>query len=368
MSKALRPMSVAIQARVPVLALGAPGIGKTSMVQALSKSLNLPLETIIASLREPSDFAGLPVIHDGTVTLAVPDWAQRLKLAGGGLAFFDEITTAPPAVQAALLRVVHEGVVGSMRLENVAFLAAANPPEQAAGGWELAAPLANRFCHLNWNVDHQGWIDGMLQGFPAPSFPRLPEGWEGLMTESRATIAGFIRAKQQLLLQVPQNDAAAGRPWPSPRSWDMASRLIAANKAAGAGPDSETVLVAGCVGEGPGIEFLNWRNALDLPDPEELLKAPEKFEMPERGDRSFTILASVAAAVATNCTKPRYLAAWTIFRIAAKKGQKDVAAASVRALAKAGQGKGFLQDKDVREAQKENLLPFLEILKTAGLI
>ena len=361
-------MAVALQAKCPVLALGAPGIGKTTQAQALAKSLGLHMETIIASLREPSDFAGLPIIHNGLVTLATPDWAQRLIEAGGGIAFFDEITTAPPAVQAALLRVVHESVVGSVKLPNVAYLAAANPPEQAAGGWELAAPLANRFCHLHWNVDSAAWIDGMLQGFPAPTFPRVPEGWESLQLESQVAVAGFIRAKSQLLLQVPSNDAAAGKPWPSPRSWHMASRLMAANKAANAGPDSEIALVAGCVGDGVGIEFLNWRNALDLPDPEELLKAPEKFEMPERGDRSFTILASVAAAVAANVTKQRYLAAWTIFRIAAKKGQKDVAAASVKALAQAGRGKAFLQDKDVREAQKENLTPFLEILKSAGLI
>ena len=361
-------MSIALQAQEPILAVGAPGIGKTTIAQALAKSLGKHMETVIASLREPSDFAGLPIVVNGLVKLATPDWAQRLIDAGGGIAFFDEITTAPPAVQAALLRVVHEGYVGSVHLPNVAFLAAANPPEQAAGGWELAAPLANRFCHLNWTVDSQAWIDGMLQGFPTPSYPRLPEGWRVGITEHRAVIAGFIRAKSQLLLQIPTNDAAAGKPWPSPRSWDMAARLSAANKAAGAGADSEIALVAGCVGDGVGIEYINWRNALDLPDPEELLKNPEKFEMPERGDRSFTILASVAAAVAANVTKPRYLAAWTIFRIAAKKGQKDVAAASVKALAKAGQGKGFLQDKDVREAQKENLTPFLEILKTAGLI
>lgn len=361
-------MAVAIQAREPVLALGAPGIGKTTMMQSVAKSLDMHMETVIASLREPSDFGGLPIINGNTVSLAIPDWAQALIDAKGGIAFFDELTTAPPAVQGACLRVIHESVVGRTHVPNVSYVAAANPPEQAAGGWELAAPLANRFCHINWSVDQQGWIDGMLQGFPAPTFPRLSPNWQALFTETRAQVAGFIRSKPQLLLVVPQNDAAAGKPWPSPRSWDMAARLMAANKAASAGPDSETMLVAGCVGEGVGIEFLNWRNALDLPDPETLLKNPEKFEMPERGDRSFTILASVAAAVAQNVTKQRYLAAWTIFRIAAKKGQKDVAAASVRALAKAGQGKGFLQDKDVREAQKENLLPFLEILKTAGLI
>ena len=58
-----------------------------------------------------------------------------------------------------------------------------------------------------------------------------------------------------------------------------------------------------------GAEFLNWRNALDLPDPEELLAKPNAFKVPERGDRTFTILASVSQAVVANMTKERYLAA-----------------------------------------------------------
>ena len=59
---------------------------------------------------------------------------------------FDEISTAPPAVQAALLRVVLERTVGDLRLPDaVSLVAAANTPEQAAGGWELSPPLANRF-------------------------------------------------------------------------------------------------------------------------------------------------------------------------------------------------------------------------------
>lgn len=57
----------------------------------------------------------------------------------------DEISTAPPAVQAALLRVVLERVVGDLELpDGVAVIAAANPPEQAAGGWDLSATISRR--------------------------------------------------------------------------------------------------------------------------------------------------------------------------------------------------------------------------------
>src|SRR5207248_8810483 len=46
-----------------------------------------------------------------------------------GLLFLDELTTAPPAVQAAMLRVVLERVVGDVTLPPaVRVVAAANPP------------------------------------------------------------------------------------------------------------------------------------------------------------------------------------------------------------------------------------------------
>src|SRR5262245_62386462 len=96
-----------------------------------------PCEVVIASIREPSDFAGLPVVvADGGVRFAPPRWARRLHGAGRGVLFLDEISTAPPAVQAALLRVVLERVVGDLELPAaVAVVAAANPPE--AGGRRL---------------------------------------------------------------------------------------------------------------------------------------------------------------------------------------------------------------------------------------
>ena len=53
---------MAVAARVPVLLWGAPGTGKTSAIRAMAAAMGWPCETVIASIREPSDFAGLPIV------------------------------------------------------------------------------------------------------------------------------------------------------------------------------------------------------------------------------------------------------------------------------------------------------------------
>ena len=193
---AAEALGVAVAARVPVLLWGAPGTGKTSAIRAMAAAMGWPCETVIASIREPSDFAGLPVVIGQDVRFAPPAWARRLAEAGHGLLFLDELSTAPPAVQAALLRVVLERVVGDLELPpDVAVVAAANPPEQAADGWDLSAPLANRLCHLPWDIDPLAVADGLAGGFPAPHVPALPDGWVAEQHLALALVAAFLHAR-----------------------------------------------------------------------------------------------------------------------------------------------------------------------------
>lgn len=366
--KALRAIAVAVQANVPVLTTGGPGVGKTSGLVALGRQLNLHPEIVIASLREPADFAGLPVITDDGVILAAPSWAKRLVKATEGLLFIDEISTAPPAVQAALLRVILDRVVGDLPLpEGIRVVAAMNPPDQAAGGWELSMPLANRFCHIPWSLNVAEWVEGMQQGFPDVTFPRLPDGWESSIREANLMVSSFIQHKQTLLYACPKNDSEGGKPWPSPRSWTMAARLSAACQASNAGQDIELPLIAGCIGDGAALEYLNWRNTLDLQNPEDLLRDPTMFVVPERGDKVYTVLASVASAAVNDMTKPRFVNAWAIFKMAADAGKKDMAASAVKTLAKVATQQGYMSDAKVREKILSALAPFVTILKQAGI-
>ena len=327
-------LGIAVAAGVPVLLWGAPGTGKTSAVRAMAEAAGLPCEIVIAAIREPSDFSGLPVVVDGVVRFAPPRWAERLSAAGDGVLFLDEISTAPPAVQAALLRVVLERVVGDLALpDGIVVVAAANPPEQAADGWDLSAPLANRFCHLDWRVEPSAFAQGVAGGWPAAQVPHLPPDWGSHRAVARGLVAAFISARPVLTLDVPTDAARAGRGWPSPRTWEMAAVLWAAANAAGASAAARAALVTGTVGEAAGLELLTWESEMDLPDPEAVLADPDSFDLPERADRAYAVLSAVAAVVAANPTIDRWNAGW---RVLARGGERspDVAAVAARVLAR----------------------------------
>ncbi|MEU5767656.1 MoxR family ATPase [Streptomyces asoensis] len=335
----LEALTLAVAADLPVLLWGEPGIGKTAALTQLAASLDLPLTTVIASVHEPSDFAGLPVVGDDPavqgVPMAPPDWAVRLVRAGKGLLFLDELSTAPPAVQAALLRLVLERRIGSLRLPpGVRIVAAANPRSSAADGWELSPPLANRFVHLQWTHDHEVVVRGLGGTWPRATLPRLdPERLPQAVEFARRAVCGLLTARPALVHRLPNAEARRGGPWPSPRSWEMTLALIAFATAAGSSRDVLSQLVRGTVGDGPGLELLASLDRLDLPDPETLLADPAGAVLPERGDLRQAVLDGVVAAVRARPDRSRWDAAWALLVKAVQTGAPDLVVVPATTLA-----------------------------------
>ncbi|MER6914090.1 MoxR family ATPase [Streptomyces sp. NPDC000594] len=335
----LEALTLTVAADLPVLLWGEPGIGKTAALTQLADSLGLPLTTVIASVHEPSDFSGLPVVGDDPaergVPMAPPQWAVRLVEAGRGLLFLDELSTAPPAVQAALLRLVLERRIGTLRLPpGIRIVAAANPRSSAADGWELSPPLANRFVHLHWTHDPEVVVRGLGGTWPRATLPRLdPERLTTAVDRARRAVCGLLTGRPALVHRLPSGEARRGGAWPSPRSWEMTVRLVAFATAAGTSRDVLSLLVRGAVGDGPGLELLAAMDRLDLPDPEALLADPAGVPLPERGDLRQAALEAVVDAVHRRPERSRWDAAWALLVHAMETGAPDLVVVPATTLA-----------------------------------
>ena len=274
----LAAVGVCVATRIPFLLWGEPGAGKTAVVESAARQ-RLACGDADLLHYEPSDFAGLPVVDRRPVTLAPPGWARRGVAAGArpSIVFFDEWTTASPAVQAAALRPLTHGEVGALRLpERVSFGAAANPADVAASGWELAAPTANRFVHLDWahaagrvrRVPRHRPVGRTRGAGPRPRLRR--RAWAA----PAALVAGFLRARGGQLSAIPKDAASRGRAFPTPRTWDYAARLLAAGRQPGRSPRCCGCSSHGAIGAPTGHEFLAWVRGAGPARPGDLLADP----------------------------------------------------------------------------------------------
>jgi len=307
-----RPV-VAGQRIVPIL-WGLPGVGKTARVKEIARELGAHLEVVILSIRDATEVAGLPMkAQDGSIKIAPSSWAMRAAEAARKgrrvVVFFDELTTVPRAVQAAALRILLEGVVGELELpESVAFVAAANPPDVAAGGWDLEPPMANRLLHLHVKPDVEEWVR-WAQG-QGPTF---------------ALVAAFVRRRPDLLLDFPKERSRRGEAWPSPRSW---AALAAAMEALGTRDPDDLVEVAhGAVGPGAASEFLTWLEQVDLPEPAEVLERPHEIPLPAREDAVFALTLGAVHLAGKRGTAEAVEAVAAFLARVYRAGYADIAAA-----------------------------------------
>lgn len=335
---------------LPVCFWGPPGVGKTHQLARLAKSHKFTLEVLSPGERGEGAFGVTPVPSPSNKVLnyPAPDWVANFEVEDGGVLFLDEINQAPPPLQPALMGILLGRRVGGHYLGNrVRTLAAANPTEQAAGGWDFAPPVANRMGHLPWpEVRNEGWADWLLgdegtTGLGTASRDeetRVERMWQEPWARARGTFAGFIRAKGDLLHKMPQlGSPDLGRAWPSPRTWEMAARAYAGAAVHSLSVEDTESFVSAFVGTGPAGELFAYATKLDLPNPADVLdgKVPFKHD-PKRLDRTSAILGSCHALICpanAEKRKERGSKMWSILSDPKMiDGAMDVAFPSIKAL------------------------------------
>jgi hypothetical protein len=206
--------------KISVMLWGAPGVGKSSVVAQVANARNLEFVDVRLSQLAPTDLRGLPVPENGVSRWFPPEF---LPTSGQGVLFLDELNMAPPTMQGMAQQLILDRKVGSYVLPDGWFVwAAGNRKEDRASVFDMPAPLANRFLHLEVESDLE-------------SFKRY--GLERGLSEQ---ILAFLSFRPNLLHAMDSKHPA----WASPRSWEMASTLLKAG-----------LEIAPVVGAGAQAEF-----------------------------------------------------------------------------------------------------------------
>lgn len=190
------------EANKPIFIYGAPGIGKTRLVQQAAKELGIKLLNLDLQYMSPEDFIGIPKVvpltkediqkktasyetlpPDKRIGKVEPgEWPQMTGVAfrgqgvtrgnpplvlprsnmengKGGILFMDEGNRAKPRVLNALMQFVQEGRLGDYNLPSCwVIVAAGNRPSEAdVATFDYA--LADRFDIVNYDPKPKDWVD-----------------------------------------------------------------------------------------------------------------------------------------------------------------------------------------------------------------
>lgn len=313
-SSETKAIQIAMASDTPVILWGEPGEGKTATIEDMAKAAGAHLEVIIGSQYEPTDIAGQPWVKDGEdgpeMIRLPPDWAKRifnLPKDQPSIVFFDELDKCPPAIQNACLRVIRERSMGDKTLpDNCRIVAAANPPE-SGGAWDLPAPMSNRFMHITWSPSESTVRQGLSTGMWPQAAPIDvdPEKFADAQNNWRGMVGAFLETRPGLTRAMPKDETAQGKPWPSPRTWEMMINAGATWEATGEKKVVRSVIARGVVGEGAANELLSWIDKQDLPSPESVIADPYKAPIGSRGDQVMATTTSVVSALINRTDQQR---------------------------------------------------------------
>lgn len=180
---------------------GKSGIGKSEVVFQAAKLLGEHIEDWqgVIDLRlaqmDPTDLRGVPCVENGRTVWAKPDF---LPSSGSGILFLDEITSAPPAVQAAAYQITLTpedfGIPSTWMV-----IAAGNRKTDRGVTFNLAAPLQNRMCDIE--------VDSTLDDFTNYAITK----------NIHPAILAFLRDRPDMLHKFDGGNEV--KAFPSPRSW-----------------------------------------------------------------------------------------------------------------------------------------------------
>jgi hypothetical protein len=257
--QARKSLLKAFQVKRPLFLWGPPGIGKSELVENITRDLGGYMIDLRLGQMEPTDIRGIPFYNKDSGKM---DWAPPVELPDDELAsqypivvlFLDELNSAAPSVQSAAYQLILNRRIGKYKLpDNVVMVAAGNRESDKGVTYRMPTPLANRFIHQEMKVDFASWQE-----------------W-AVLNKIHKDVVGYLSFAKQDLYDF--DAKSASRAFATPRSWSFVSELLDDE----CDNDTLTNLIAGTVGEGLAVKFMAHRKvASKMPNPLDILKGKVK--------------------------------------------------------------------------------------------
>lgn len=269
-----------------VMLWGPPGVGKSEAIREVANELGAATGKVVTVtdirllLYGPTDLRGIPVGSEDrkrTVWLRPQVFEMDDDEGTVNILFLDEISAAPPSVQAAAYQLVLEGAVGEHRLpDNCVVVAAGNRVTDRGVAYRMPKPLANRMLHIEVAPEYASW-----------------RRW-AVRTGVSDKIIAFLSFRPDRLMDF---DAASDElAFASPRSWAKASETLN-------GTDGDIAaaypLVCGLVGVGVASELRTWCRVYgQLPDIDDVFSGKARA-VPKGSDALYALTSAMAVHART---------------------------------------------------------------------
>ncbi len=187
----------------PVFIWGAPGIGKSALVEKFAEEVGLPCVSLLGSQLAPEDIIGIPRINGETSEFLPPKMIAKKEPY---VLFLDELNACSQEVQKAFYSLIHERRIGEYHLpEGSIVVGAGNRSQDGAIVKTMSSALINRMFHVQLKVDVDQWINW--------AYENGIHQW----------VIDYITQRPTHLFSEPPKTE---EPYSTPRSWHMLSDAL----------------------------------------------------------------------------------------------------------------------------------------------
>lgn len=187
----------------PVFIWGAPGTGKSALVQKFADDVGLPCVSLLGSQLAPEDIIGIPKIEGETSCFIPPKMIARKEPY---VLFLDELNACSQEVQKAFYSLIHERRIGEYHLpKGSVVIGAGNRSQDSAIVKTMSSALINRMFHVQLTVNPNQWLE-----------------W-AYSEDIHSWVTDYITQRPDHLFSEPPKTE---EPYSTPRSWHMLSDAL----------------------------------------------------------------------------------------------------------------------------------------------